>query len=328
MIKKKILISQSTSPFYNLAVEKYLTTHVEKDEVILFLWKNADTVVVGRNQNVWQECRVTEFFMSGGTIARRLSGGGAVYHDEGNLNFSFVSAEGTWSTQEGLSVIADACRRVGIDATVSGRNDVLAAGAKFSGNAFYSLKSYGGVTGVCHHGCILISTDTERLSRFLSVSKKKLESKGVKSVRSRVVNLSELSKGLTAEVFAEELKKAFSVGDAAEPYGFKWEYDSEEQIRHDYEYFKNDSWIFNRKIDFTDSFGGRFGWGEIQLNFRVSAGTVVECGVYSDAMDTDFPHLIEEAFSGQPFSAERLSARLPADRPESADVKSLLYENI
>ena len=119
-MKTKIFKSDSLSPYENLAAEKYLTTHLSEGEVVLFLWRNSDTIVIGKNQNVWQECRVSEFLESGGRIARRLSGGGAVYHDVGNLNFSFIYADGAWSTEKGLEVIARACAPFGINATVSG----------------------------------------------------------------------------------------------------------------------------------------------------------------------------------------------------------------
>ena len=322
-MRYKLLVSENTSPYENLATEKYITENIEDGEVCLFLWKNADTIVIGRNQNVWQECRVSEFLKSGGRIARRLSGGGAVYHDAGNLNFSFIYSGDSFSTDKGLSLIADACRAHGINAVASGRNDILADGAKFSGNAFYSLNN-----AHCHHGCILISADTDRLSRFLTVSKDKLESKGVKSVKSRVVNLASLSDGITADTLSKSLIEAFEKwsGEKAEIMSF--DPDALAKIKEDAASLSSDEWIFGRKIDFTHSFGSRFSWGGITLCFKVSAGTVAECKVYSDAMSPSLAQALEGAWSGISFSVRALGNAIPEKTAEKDDIIQLLSENI
>ena len=321
-ITRQIYASGGLSPYENLAIEKHLMANLEQGEVILFLWRNADTIVIGRNQNVWQECRVSEFLEDGGRIARRLSGGGAVYHDVGNLNFSFIYSEGAWSTEKGLEVIADACRRFGIDAQVSGRNDILADGAKFSGNAFFSLTGNKGVKAICHHGCILISANTDRLSKFLTVSKAKLESKGVRSVKSRVVNLGNLSADVSVDSFSDSLAASFDNGIPVRPVTINGE------IEKDTEFFASDEWLFGRKIAFTHSFGQRFSWGEISLGFRVSGGTVEECKVFSDSMNEALAPFIEKAFVGNPFSYEALSKALGEDIPEADDIKDLIFKNV
>ena len=322
-MKYKLLISESLSPYENLATEKYLTENIGDDTVCLFLWKNDDTIVVGRNQNVWQECRVSEFLESGGRIARRLSGGGAVYHDGGNLNFSFIYPEGAWSAEKGLSVIADACREYGIDAVPSGRNDVLVSGAKFSGNAFFSSRG-----AHCHHGCILIAADTDRLSSFLTVSKDKLESKGVRSVKSRVVNLSSLSPSITAESLSKSLISSFEKAVGASAENIVLSGDALAVIKKDTDFLASDEWIFGRKIDFTHSFGARFPWGGITLCFKVSAGVVEGCRVYSDALSTSLADALEKAFVSVPFSASALKAAIPDETSEKKDIVQLLIQNI
>ena len=322
-MRYSLLVSKNTSPYENLAIEKYLTEHIGKDEVCLFLWRNDDTIVIGRNQNVWQECRVSEFLESGGRIARRLSGGGAVYHDGGNLNFSFIYSGESWSTERGLSVIADACRDFGINAAASGRNDILADGAKFSGNAFFSLAG-----GVCHHGCILIATDTDRLSRFLTVSKDKLESKGIRSVKSRVVNLSSLSPSINAERLSESLVASFERSVGERPQAITLSEDSLAKIKEDAYLLSSDEWIFGKKIDFTHSFGARYTWGGITLDFKVSAGIVAECKVYSDSLSASLAEALEVAFVGKAFSARELKAAIPDGTAEAGDIAALLNENI
>lgn len=339
----RLLISQSGSPYENLAIEKYVTEHVRRGERVLFLWQNSDTIVIGRNQNCWRECRVSEFLESGGRIARRLSGGGAVYHDGGNLNFSFIAPDDEWTASDGIEVMAAACASFGINATPSGRNDLLANGAKFSGNAFYSTASEDGITGYCHHGCILIAADTERMSRFLNVSKEKLRSKGVASVRSRVVNLASISEGLTSELFGAALVGAFEskCGGPADEYIISAE--ARKEIEASARYLSSDEWIFGRKIDFTDSFGGRFPWGEIELCFKVSAGKICQCRIYSDCMDASLTDALENALCGLHFSADEMIRSLHpvllqgessprTFAPDISDVKkdiaSLLIKNI
>ena len=138
MINQIILYeSKSFDPYLNLATEQYLMETVEEDACILFLWQNQNTVVIGKNQNAWKECRTDLLREEGGFLARRLSGGGAVFHDLGNLNFTFLMPQAEYDLDRQFSVIAEAVSMLGLHAERSGRNDVLAEGRKFSGNAFY-----------------------------------------------------------------------------------------------------------------------------------------------------------------------------------------------
>ena len=173
----KILRGKSQDPYYNLAVEQVLLESVREGECILYLWRNSNTVVIGKNQNAWKECRSSLLYEEGGKLARRLSGGGAVFHDLGNLNFTFLVRQQDYDQDRQLSVIEDAVRSLGVDALRSGRNDILAEGKKFSGNAFYKngVQAY-------HHGTLLVDVDMEKLSRYPSPSKAKLAATGVDSV--------------------------------------------------------------------------------------------------------------------------------------------------
>ncbi len=199
------LISETTDPFANIACEEALMDAVQPGEYLLFLWQNAHTIVIGRNQNAWKECRVAEFEEDGGTIARRLSGGGAVYHDTGNLNFTFIAADEDYDLAMNMQVICDAVRSFGLEAELSGRNDVTIDGAKFSGNAFYRSSGRR-----CHHGTLMIDVDTAKLARYLNPDPKKLASKGVDSLRSRVANLSDLCPRITVESLSLALIEALT----------------------------------------------------------------------------------------------------------------------
>ena len=140
MIRRIFLCrATGTDPHENLALEQYLLEHVEPESCILYLWQNRHTVVLGRNQNAWQECRCAQLEADGGFLARRLSGGGAVFHDLGNLNFTFLVPTQDYDLERQLSVVAQDCLGLGLSVERSGRNDVRRQGRKFSGNAFYSL---------------------------------------------------------------------------------------------------------------------------------------------------------------------------------------------
>ena len=305
-------IGESVDPYRNLAIEQYLMETVGEDTCILYLWQNSQTVVIGRNQNAWAECRTTELNQDGGHLARRLSGGGAVYHDMGNLNFTFLVSKKNYDLKKQLQVIVEACRNLGIDAQITGRNDVAADGRKFSGNAFFDSKGQ-----AYHHGTLLVDVDMTMLGKYLMPSKAKLQSKGVDSVRSRVVNLKELCPSLTIERMKEEMCKAFQT-----VYGMESEELCEQQFDFDYVnrlQERNASWDWNYGKSLPATFTGetRFPWGGIDLQLQVEKGYVTEAAVYSDAMEWEIAQVLRTALTGCRFSMpELLAAIAGADLPE------------
>ncbi|MBQ3562520.1 MAG: lipoate--protein ligase, partial [Clostridia bacterium] len=195
MISKLLVYKASAfNPYFNLATEKILFDILPKDSLIIYLWQNENTVVIGKNQNPWAECNCELLKSEGGFVARRLSGGGAVFHDLGNLNFTFITSEENFDIKQNFEIIKTACNLCEIEAEISGRNDILVNGKKFSGNAFYHSmgKAY-------HHGTLLLNVDSEKLDRYLTPNAEKLKAKGVKSVKSRTVNLCDIAPHLTVE---------------------------------------------------------------------------------------------------------------------------------
>lgn len=306
MIRRIFLCrATGTDPHENLALEQYLLEHVEPESCILYLWQNRHTVVLGRNQNAWQECRCAQLEADGGFLARRLSGGGAVFHDLGNLNFTFLVPTQDYDLERQLSVVAQACLGLGLSVERSGRNDVLCQGRKFSGNAFYSHqgKSY-------HHGTLLVDVDLEAMARYLSPSPAKLQAKGVASVRSRVVNLKQLCPQLTVEEMGRQMELAFG-----QVYGLPVEIMDPRQldaqaIQALTEHNRSWSWLYGRKLPFTLQCAQKFDWGELTVQLKADEGVIQEAAVYSDAMDWTLAPQLEAALTGCPLERQALEHRL------------------
>ena len=297
--------SKATDPYQNLAVEEYLTFHTEPGECILYLWQNAHTVVIGRNQNCWKECRVSELEADGGHLVRRLSGGGAVYHDLGNLNFTFCMRKEDMDVDRQLQVIIEAVSSFGLTAEKTGRNDVAIGGQKFSGNAFFDSKGY-----YYHHGTLLLNVDTASMSRFLNPSKAKLQSKGVDSVRSRVVNLSSLCPDITVDTMKQAMFNAFSKVYGLPAMPLCAERLEQTAIEKGRERFSSEHWIYGPKIPFTNRLEQRFPWGEAGLDLCVNGGMITEALLSSDSMEADWFSDIGSEFQGLPYRADILCKAL------------------
>jgi lipoate-protein ligase A len=297
-------MSDSVCPWYNLALEEHILLNLPPETCVLYLYQNQNTVVIGKNQNAWKECRHTLLESEGGKLARRISGGGAVFHDMGNLNFSFIVDKNDYDLSRQLSVILEAVKALGIEAAFSGRNDILSEGAKFSGNAFCYKK-----TSAFHHGTILIDADMTRLAKYLSVSQDKIVSKGVESVRARVCNLKERNPEITVEKMIGALRESFAkIYGHYEPLVIK-DIEAVAAIET-----RNASWEW--KLGCSPSFdietGVRFPWGGLDFCFSLKDGKVTEAHVYSDALDADFIEALPCVLIGAPFHSKELAQRLMA----------------
>lgn len=314
----------SNDPHYNLAVEEYLLETVKEGQCILYLWQNQNTVVIGRNQNPWKECRTTLLQEEGGQLARRLSGGGAVFHDLGNLNFTFLVPQEDYDLERQLTVIQEAVRSLGIPAEKSGRNDILSEGRKFSGNAFYKHngKAY-------HHGTLLVDVDMAKLGRYLNPSKAKLQSKGVDSVRSRVVNLKAINPELTLKALTNALIRSFSqVYGHAPQILTDGDLDMAE-IQRLTERNRTWEWNYGQRVPFSVECEERFPWGGVQVQLQVEHGTIRNAKIYSDAMDSFLIPRWEVQLSGCRLDANALKAALSrADVPEEQDFCQMLIRQL
>ncbi len=283
-MKLQFIVSDQTEPYWNIAVENFLVESAEC--VTLYLWRNRRTVVIGQNQNPYSEVNVEALEADGGFLMRRKTGGGAVYHDDGNLNFSFVVPKALYDQQRQFSVIQRAVESFGLHTELSGRNDILAEGRKFSGNAF----SKGRVNDL-HHGTLLISGDMSDLAHYLKPKPAKLQKHGVASVRSRVVNLAELNPAITPESIAPRLKEAF-LSEYSEYSEYSENSDFSEiikrpEVRALHDHFASPEWKYGRWRTFTAQHSAQFDWGGVELALTVdeSRGIITDVQIASDALD-------------------------------------------
>ena len=280
-MKLHFVVSDQTNPYWNIAVENYLLSLPETDTVTLYLWKNRRTVVIGQNQNPFTECNVDALEADGGYLMRRRTGGGAVYHDDGNINFSFVVPKAHYDQTRQFSVIQRAVADFGIVAELSGRNDILTDGRKFSGNAFSKGKYQD-----LHHGTILIKGNMEDLQRYLKPKPAKLQKHGVASVRSRVVNLSELNADITSESIVPHLRSAFEAvyGGKAVEIAFS-DIIARPEVKALYEDFASPEWKYGHWRSFAAQRTAQFDWGGVELSVSVENDIITDVQLASDALD-------------------------------------------
>ena len=293
MKKLQVIVSNQHNPYLNLAVETYLTDHQEEGVVTMYLWKNDRTVVIGLNQNPFSECDVKRLNEEGGHLMRRRTGGGAVYHDLGNLNFSFVADKSDYDVRKQQSVIQEALKTFGLEAEISGRNDLTCQGRKFSGNAFFN-----GTVNNLHHGTILIKTDAEMMQRYLTVTPQKLQKHGVQSVRSRVVNLSELA-DVTSENIVEPLVRAFEkvYGMKSEQVDFKVIAELNE-VRKTVAHITSHDYLYSKWEHFKAVKKGQFPWGNVEVGFEVDESThaVKNVIIATDSLNTEITNICNDIF--------------------------------
>ena len=320
MSQFQTLISSQYNPFLNRAVEQYLTDYQEEDTVTMYLWKNQQTVVIGYNQNPYSECNVQLLLDEGGHLMRRGTGGGAVYHDLGNINFSFVADKRLYDVRKQLSVIQDALLSYGLQAEISGRNDLTCQGRKFSGNAFGKGKK-----NDLHHGTILIKTDGAMMQRYLTVDKAKLMKNGVKSVASRVINLSELVPELTSESIKQPLIASFEkvYGSKAALLDFDT-FINNKEVQAIRKHIASDDFLFGRWRQFKTTKKAQFPWGNVDIAVHIdeAKSIIIEAQIASDCLE---PEAIRQAEQLLKCSSTKTAPPFDKDNEILSDIISLIY---
>lgn len=231
-------ISDSHDPYINLAQEECLLELASKDVSIMYFWQNENTIVIGRNQDIYAECRVEEFLKAGGLIARRRSGGGAVYQDMGNLNFSLLSIKDQSSLGHEIygDIVQSGLNKFSLFTSFNDRNDLLINGKKFCGTARYIEKDK-----FCIHGSLLIDSDIAKMEYYLTPDVSKLARNHVSSISMRVINLSRLSESITVEGVILALTNAYNAASLNE----KLNKEKEQNLLKFYSSFK---WLYEGQM--------------------------------------------------------------------------------
>ena len=286
---QNIIISKCNKPAYNLALEEKL---VDMGKNILYLWINEPSVIIGRNQNPYLECNISKMKEDNIQLVRRRSGGGAVYHDLGNLNFTIISKKDKNNIQDNFRLILDVLKKCGISAEITGRNDIEVDGKKISGSAFYEDKNI-----FCHHGTLLINVNEENMSKYLTPSKLKLEAKGIKSVKSRVTNLSSINSKITTN----SIIKAFC--ENQKPYVLD-ESDIYSYIPEIVDRYKSHKWCFGESPEYNVYYEKKLANGIVQLQLLIKDGIIATAKIYSDSLKSTSFSDIESELRGKIFTED------------------------
>ncbi|MCR4633950.1 MAG: lipoate--protein ligase [Erysipelotrichaceae bacterium] len=313
MNRLSLYISDSFDVFRNQALESYFLSEVTEGEVILYLWRNENTVVIGRNQDAYSECDITLLEKENGHLARRISGGGAVYHDRGNLNFTFLTCTQDYDLAKQEEVLLSALKALGIEAEKSGRNDLLVKGRKFSGHAYHKGKK-----SCLHHGTLMLEVDEDKLSRYLHVSGLKLHAKKVASVRSRIVNLKSLKEDLDVPMLEKALIKAAE--EVYETPAHKIEDVDESKVEELRKRFSDPSWRYGKVHDLPYVKEGRFDWGTVKVCLSLNEGVIEDLVIYTDAMEERLFEGLEKKLIGKKLS------EADSDKKEERELISLMKE--
>lgn len=286
----------SVNPYFNLACEEYCLKNLDINETIVMLWRDDNAIIVGRHQNTVEEINHEFVAANNIKVVRRITGGGAVYHDLGNLNFTFIVNEGKIDSSDmkkySLPVV-NALKEMGIDAELSGRNDITIEGKKISGTAQAVHRNK-----LLYHGTLLFNSDMSVLSSALNVTLDKIESKGIKSVRSRVTNIKDY---LKRDIDILEFKKLLLENFFAEE-GFKEYHLSDEDILkiRELEKDKYSTWEWNYgespKCSLKSS--KRFPGGKIEVYLNIENGMITGCKFYGDFLSVTSVDKVEEVLTG------------------------------
>lgn len=298
-----------TDPQINLAIEEYALKNLDINETYLLFYINAPSIIIGKNQNTIEEISTEYVEKNGITVVRRLSGGGAVYHDLGNLNFSFITkddGESFHNFRKFTEPVVHALQKLGVNAELSGRNDLTVEGRKISGNAQFSTRGR-----MFSHGTLMFDSEIDHVVSSLRVKKDKIESKGIKSIRSRVANISEfLNERISIEEFRTILLKNI-FGDIDEIPEYVLTEDDWEKIHQlSKERYQNWDWNYGKSPKFDLQHSHRFPVGSIDVRLNVIKGIIEDCKIYGDFFGVGDVGEIEAKLIGQRYERASIEEAL------------------
>ncbi len=289
----KIIILNSVNPYTNISREYRYYNNLSDNEIVFLLWQNEPCVVMGRNQNIYSELNLGYINQQNILPVRRFTGGGCVYHDLENLNFTFISNQKNKKLDKWMNIILDALKKEGVKAELKGRNDLLANGKKISGMAWLEDEEK-----FLIHGTLMVDLNLSVLSKCLTPDISKFVGKGIKSVKSRVMNLKELNSFISVESLKNSLIKSF-----------KDIYPNAKIIKHTehsdeintYKMLKSQEWIFGKKekaqIQRVLTVGGK----PLKLDIYINNDIIDDIDIYSDSLDLKKIEKIKSSFIGKKY---------------------------
>ncbi len=305
----KNVINLSNDPYLNMATEEYVLTTLSEAEDCFMLWQNSPAIIIGRHQNAWEEVDTAYVKANNIAVVRRLTGGGAVYHDLGNINFTFVVRDhgAGFDFARFARPIVQALHQLGVKAEASGRNDILIAGRKFSGNSEYRHGDR-----LLHHGTLLFNSDLGVLGQALRVKPQKIASKGVKSVRSRVTNIADhLSQPISQQEFRNAVMKAVAAEFGAELHDY---YLTPEDLAAIHQLKANKyatwEWNYGQTPKFNLQRSARFGFGEVDVRLHVVNGHIHSCTIYGDFFSNGDISQLAGELQGIPYERQALATTI------------------
>ena len=332
--KLSVYISPSNDPYENLAFENQILSSVERNEKVLLFYSNAPSVVMGRFQNPWMECKLKKMFDDGVHLVRRQSGGGTVYHDHGNVNFCFMQATRDHLKDDNNQILINALGQLGICAEASGRSDLIFSESninyKFSGSAFKQKKDRS-----FHHGTLLINSDLQKLNDYLIPKERKIEAKGIRSVRSKVINLSMVKSSINQKILVDAIVQScqnyYQIAEVV--YESLEKLQSQDQELAYLNSLKDWQWMFGETPSFTL---------EIPLNendgicfLEVKKAVIEKCELEHSGLHASMLQELREKMLGVAFSAQaireaiqKLVLTYPMFEKELQEIQYLLEKEI
>lgn len=305
-----LIINDSSDAYYNLAAEEYLIDHFNED--VVMLWRNDNTVVIGKNQNTMEEINKEYVEENSISVVRRLTGGGAVFHDMGNVNYTVIQPyrEGLFSNYAYFTeAVRDFLQSLGVRAELSGRNDLMIDGKKFSGNAQCVRNGR-----MMHHGTLMFSSDVKDISGALTPNAKKFESKGVKSVRSRVTNIaSHLPAGFAGMDTAEFLQRLYAFYQQRFPDAVPYELMPADRAairKLADEKYATWEWNYGASPAFAVSASKKYDFGLVDVRLNVVRGHIKGIRIFGDYFGIRSISELETLLAGTEYRREAIADSL------------------
>lgn len=318
------LESKSHDPYFNLALEEYVFEKLDQNEEYFMLWQNDNTIVVGKYQNTAQEINQAFVDENHIRVARRLSGGGAVYHDKGNLNFTFIVSEKDHGLQfsQFIRPVIRALAKLGIQAEFTGRNDITIDGKKISGNSQYVKRGR-----IMHHGCILVDSNLTNVSEALRPKEAKFESKSAKSVASRVTTINACSpQEITVDVFKRTLADEVLQGGGAREYTLSdIEIEQIEALAD--EKYRTWEWNYGKSGNYNYEKSQRYDFGTVEIYATVREGILQEVKIHGDFFGNGEISDLEKALQGEALD-ENLDTRIAEKLNVGDYIKGMTAEQL